>query len=271
VSRPLWFVALLKASFPGRFLLAQATRLPLVGDLVDRWLFWGDDLIYLPQDRVVPVNQPIESPGEMVLPSQVVAHFIREAQVHWIMDRCICRDASGCQDYPADLGCLFLGEAAAGINPRLGRRVTREEALAHVERCQEAGLVHLVGRNKLDQVWLGVGPGERLLTVCNCCPCCCLWRMLPDIAPRIGAKVSRMPGVTVAVSDCCLGCGTCTAGVCFADAIRMDGGRAVIGEGCRGCGRCVGVCPNEAIELSIRDGRLVEASIARIAPLVDLS
>jgi len=27
------------------------------------------------------------------------------------------------------LGCLFLGEAALGINPQLGRRVTKEEAL----------------------------------------------------------------------------------------------------------------------------------------------
>jgi ferredoxin len=270
VSRPLWFVALLKAGFPGRFTLAQLTRLPLVGDLVDRWLFWGDDLMVLPRDRVVAVNQPIETGGEMALPSQVVAHFVREAKVHWIMDRCICRDASGCQDYPVDLGCLFLGEAAAGINPRLGRRVTQEEALAHVARCQVAGLVHLVGRNKLDQVWLGVGPGERLLTVCNCCPCCCLWRMLPDIAPRIGTKVGRMPGVTVRVSDRCIGCGSCTAGVCFVDAIQMEEGRAVIGEECRGCGRCVAVCPNEAIELRI-EGQVVEASIARIAALVELS
>lgn len=271
MSRPVWFVRLVEKTFPGRFLLAQATKLPLLGALVDRWLFWGDDLIYLPKDQVIPVNQSINSPGEMVLPSLVVEHFIREASTRWIMDACICRAASNCEDYPIDLGCLFLGQAAAGINPRLGRLVTEEEALDHVQRCREVGLVHLVGRNKLDQVWLGVGPGDRLLTICNCCPCCCLWRVLPSISSHIGAKVTRMPGLTVAVSDRCVGCGTCARGVCFTDAVRLMDDRAVIGDGCRGCGRCVEVCPQGAIELSLETVSSVKQSIARIHSLVDLS
>lgn len=271
MSRPEWFVQLVKMAFPGRFLAARATRLPVLGRLVDRWLFEGDHLIYLPQDRLIPIDETIEAPGEMVLPSQVVEHFIEQAGTHWIMDRCLCRDGNQCKDYPIDLGCLFLGEAVLGINPGLGRRVTMDEALAHVRRCREVGLVHLIGRNKLDTVWLGVGPGEQLLTICNCCPCCCLWGMLPYLAPEIGAKVTRMPGVTVAVKGDCIGCGTCTQGVCFANAIHLVGDRAVIDEACRGCGRCVEVCPQGAIELSIEHGRLVEESVARISPLVDLS
>ena len=206
-----------------------------------------------------------------MLPSQVVDHFIEEANTHWIMDSCICRDASTCLDYPIDLGCLFLGEAALGINQQLGRRVTREEALEHARRCREAGLVHLVGRTKMDRIWLGVGPDKRLLTICNCCPCCCLCRALPQVAPDIGAKVARMPGVTVAVSDRCVGCGTCARGTCFVDAIRTVEGHAVISDACRGCGRCVGVCPNGAIELTIKHSGFVEVSIARISTLVDVS
>jgi Pyruvate/2-oxoacid:ferredoxin oxidoreductase delta subunit len=271
MSRPTWFVRAIKAAFPGRFLAARATRLPILGQLVDRWLFEGDCLFYLPQDRVIPINEPIGLPDEMVLPSQMVEHFINEASTHWIMNTCICRDANGCQDYPIDLGCLFLGSAAAGINPRLGRRVTREEALIHVQRCREAGLVHLIGRNKLDTVWLGVGPGERLLTICNCCPCCCLWSILPQLAPQIGDKVTRMPGVRVAVSDRCEGCGLCTDGVCFAGAIHLVDGRAVITDACRGCGRCVDICPQGAIEITIEDGQFVAESIACLTPLVDVS
>jgi ferredoxin len=244
---------------------------PILGRIFDHWLFEGDDLIYLPKDQVIEINQSLDMPGEMVLPSQVVENFIEEANVHWIMNSCICRDAEKCDDYPIHLGCLFLGEAALGINPQLGRRVTKEEALEHVRRCREAGLVHLIGRNKLDTVWLGVGPGDKLLTVCNCCPCCCLWRVLPHVAPQIGAKVTRMPGVTVAVSDRCVGCGTCTGGVCFVDAIQMLGDRAVISDACRGCGHCVSVCPQEAIEISIKVGQFVEKAIARISPLVDVS
>jgi ferredoxin len=244
---------------------------PIFGGVVDRWLFGGDHLVYLPRDQVIPINEPVELPGDMILPSQIVEHFIEEASTHWIMNDCLCRDGNGCEDYAIDLGCLFLGEAAMGINPRLGRQVTREEALEHVRRCREAGLVHLVGRNKLDTIWLGVGPGEKLLTICNCCPCCCLWGVLPHIAPQIGAKVTRMPGVTISVNGRCVGCGTCTQDVCFVDAIRLVGQRAAIGEACRGCGRCVEICPEQAIEISVENGGFVAESVSRIAPLVDVS
>lgn len=264
-------VTVIKKMFPGRFWAARATRLPWVGKLVERWFFDGDDLIFLPQDRVIQIGQAIDLPGEIVLPSQVVEYFIEKASTRWIMNTCLCRDAKQCQDYPIELGCLFLGEAAAGINPRLGRPVTKEEALAHVQRCRQAGLVHLIGRNKLDTVWLGVGPGERLLTICHCCPCCCLWHVLPHTAPHISAKITRMPGVTVAVNDDCVGCGACTQGLCFVDAIRMVDGRAVIGEACRGCGRCVAVCPKRAIGITIEQGAFVLESIARIGARVDVS
>jgi hypothetical protein len=280
MSRPRWLVSLIKRTFPSRFLLARATKAPVVGRILDRWLFDGDDLFYLPPDhlaragarRIVAVGKAVEATVDVVLPSQVVEHFIEQAGVHWIMNACICRDASGCRDYPIELGCLFLGEAAAGINPAIGRRVTKEEALEHARRCREAGLVHLVGRNKLDTVWLGVKPGDRLLTVCSCCPCCCLWRVLPHVASAIGERVTRMDGVAVAVTDRCIGCGTCTApGVCFADAIVTVGDHSIIGDACRGCGRCVDVCPQGAIELTIEGSAFVEDSIARIAPRVDVS
>jgi len=140
-----------------------------------------------------------------------------------------------------------------------------------VRRCRAAGLVHLIGRNKLDTVWLGVGPGDKLLTICNCCPCCCLWRVLPQIDPAIGAKVSRLPGVTVTVGERCTGCGTCTQDVCFVNAIQLVDGQAVISDACRGCGRCVSVCPEEAITLSVdNEADTARELIERIAGLVDV-
>jgi len=265
------FAAVVKKLFPTRFLLSRATRLPIVGRIAYRLAFEGDGMIYLPQDRLIPVNEAVDPPGEMVLPSQVVEYFVEQANYHWIMDWCLCRDASKCRDYPIELGCLFLGEAAMQIDPRMGHRATKEEALDHVRRCREAGLVHLIGRNKLDPLWLGVGPGDRLLTICHCCPCCCLWRVLPHLSSQIGDQISRMPGVTVAVSDRCVGCGACTHGVCFVDAIQMTDGRSAIGDACRGCGRCLSVCPEQAIELTIDPEWSVEASIARLSPLVDVS
>jgi ferredoxin len=256
--------------FSGRFFIAELTKLPFLGRRIDNWLFDGDDLIYLPKDWVIQINKNVNQPEEIVLPSSIVEHFIQEANYRWIMDRCICRDASRCKDYPIESGCLFLGEAAMKINPKLGRSVTKKEALQHAQRCRDAGLVHLIGRNKIDTVWLGVSPGNKLLTICNCCPCCCLWRALPHIAPQIGTKISKMPGVSVTVTDSCTGCGTCTDGICFVNAIHIVDGHAIKTEACRGCGRCIAVCPNNAIELTIQDDYL-RNSITRLSELVDVS
>lgn len=270
MARPIWFVELIKKPFPYRFLLAELTKLPVLGNVVEYLLFDGDDILYLPDDGVIQINEAIDRPEDVVLPSRVVEHFIEQANYHWIMDVCMCREAEECQDYPIDLGCLFLGEATLGINPELGRPVTKVEALEHVRRCRKAGLVHMIGRNKLDTAWLGVGPGNKLLTICNCCPCCCLWRMLPNISSEISARVNRMPGVKVTVTDRCVACGVCIQGVCFVDAIRLDGQSAVISTACRGCGRCVSVCPQQAIELSIDDAQFVTRSIERLSAVVDV-
>lgn len=271
MARPLWFVELVKLPFPYHHLLGKLTRLPVLGRVVDHMLFDGDDTLYLPADRLIQVGESIELPGEMVLPSQIVEHFIEQADRHWIMNECLCRDASKCEKYPIDHGCLFLGDATMGINPRLGRLVTKEEALAHAQRGREAGLMHMVGRNKLDTLWLGVGPGERLMTICNCCPCCCVWRVLPHVTPRIGDKVTGMPGVSVRVSDKCQGRGACIQGICFVDAIHLDGDRAVISDACRGCGLCVDVCPEGAIELTIEDDGFVKESIDRLSAAVNVT
>lgn len=271
MARPLGFIHLLKQFFPWRFVGARATRLPVVGQLVYRLAFDGDAMVVVPKAQTIAVQEAVDAPGDMVLPAQVVDHFIEQAGYHWIMNFCICRDASHCRDYPIELGCLFLGEAARRIDPRLGRPATKDEALAHARRCRDAGLVHLIGRNKLDTLWLDVGPGDRLMTICHCCPCCCLWRMLPYLSAEIGDRISRMPGVQVTVTERCQGCGTCTQGVCFVGNIRMEAGRAQIGEACRGCGRCVEVCPNGAIELTVDDGAAVQTSIERIGTLVDVS
>jgi ferredoxin len=261
-------VGILKKGFPLRFFIARLTRVPFLGRIMDSLFFKDDGIMYLPLDRVITIEEAV-TPESMVLPSEVVEHFIEKAAHHWIMNFCICREAASCKEYPVELGCLFMGEAAMKISPELGRKATKEEALEHVRKCREAGLVHLIGRNKLDTVWLNVGPGTRLLTVCNCCPCCCLWRMLPDLAPGIGGKVTKMPGVVVTVTDACKGCGTCES-VCFVNAITVRDGRAHISEECRGCGRCVDVCPHHAHKVTVEED-FVEQSIDFLSDLVDVT
>jgi len=275
MARPMWFVSLLKKTFPTRSMIAKATNVPLLGKVVDKIFFEGDDVIYLPKDSVaqktIEIGRKLDKPEEIALPSEIIHHFIEKANNHWIMNKCICRDAAKCEDYPIDYGCLFMGEAVKDINPNLGRLVTKEEAHEYVRKCRDAGLVHLIGRNKLDAQWLGVSPGEKLLTVCNCCPCCCLWKMLPDLTPEIGRKITKMAGVEVRVTDACVGCGTCVdEDVCFVNAISLVNGKAVISTECRGCGRCVEVCPNDAIELTINNPEFLSESIDRVSSVVDV-
>ena len=280
MSRPKWFIDVLKSAFPNRFAAARLTRIPILDRLVETMLFEDDQLIYLPPDatienstshkRTIPVGESITQPVSIMLPSQVINHFIEIASYHWIMDFCICRESSNCQDFPQNFGCLFLGEAVQKINPQFGRMVSKDEANAYAQRCRDAGLVHLVGRNKLDTFWLGVGPGENLLTICNCCPCCCLWKILPEITPQIGSKVQKMPGLHFSVNEFCVGCGTCTENICFVNAISLKKDHAVISETCRGCGRCIDVCRNAAIELLIEDTHFIDKTITTISSKVDL-
>jgi len=274
MGRSLWLINFLKRHFSMRFAVAEMTKWPLIGPVMEHALFnghkTGDTLFYLPKDRVV-INQQIEDQENVVIPSEVVTHFIEEASYIFLMNHCVCREAADCQDYDHDIGCIFLGEAVLDINPKLGRLVDKETALAHVERAREAGLVHLIGRDKIDAVWMGVEASTRLMTICNCCPCCCLFKFLPNLAPKLKNKVERMPGVVVSVTEDCIGCGKCTQEkVCFIHAISLVDGKAVISEECRGCGRCVEVCPKGAIHLDIEQDDYVEAAIDRLSQAVDV-
>lgn len=273
MARPLWFVDLLKRSFGFRNIGAKMTNWPILGQVMERALFnghrTGDALFYLPKDNVV-INQKIEDIENIVLPSKVVEHFINESKYIFLMNECICRSAENCQDYDHDIGCIFLGEAVLEINPGLGRLVDRETALKHVEKAREAGLIHLIGRDKIDSVWMGAAPSTKLMTICNCCPCCCLFRFLPHLAPKLQKKIERMPYVSVEVTEDCIGCGVCADGVCFIDAISLVDGKAVISEDCRGCGHCAEVCPEGAIQVIIEREDYIDNAITRLSQAVDV-
>jgi len=272
MKKPNGFIILLEKLFPYRFIVAKITHVPLLRRLLERMLFYQTNLTYLLKDSVVEIHldKHIEPPANMVLPSQIVEHFIRKASHRFIMDFCLCRQSMHCKNHPIELGCLFLGEAVKDINPAYGKEASLEEALDHVKKCRQAGLIHLIGRDHIDKTWLQVKSGEKLMTICNCCSCCCLWKWLPDLDPAIRSKVKRMPGVTVTVTNHCAGCGTCRDH-CFIHAIHIKNEKAFISDECRGCGRCVDLCPHHAIQLHIDDEMFLEKTIERVASSVDIS
>lgn len=272
-------VGIVKLTFGMRFRLAQACRrYPVLARMADWIFFQGDDIMVLPRDdtvrrRDIEMNVEVPGPQDTVLPSDVLRTMIRRSQNHVIMHKCICRSSNDCQDFPHDLGCIFMGKGAANIPSSVGRPVSMEEALQHVDLCQEAGLVHIIGRNKIDSVWLNTGPKEELLTVCHCCPCCCLWKMLPELPDHMSGRMTAMPGVKVQVdSQLCVGCGSCVESkCCFVDAISIKEGCVIIDPSrCRACGRCVSVCPHGAITLTIEPDS-VRAAVQRVEPLVDVT
>lgn len=265
------FVSFLEKMFPYRFLAAKVTRVPLMREIINTMLFKQTNLTVLPKESVVEINlqKSIKKLDNIVLPSQVVEYFIRKTNYRFIMNFCICREANHCKNHPIEFGCLFLGDAARGINPEFGRQATIDEALTYVQKCRAEGLIHLIGRDKIDETWLGVGSNGKLMTICNCCSCCCLWKILTDLDPQIRSKVKRMPGVEVTVTEKCIGCGTCTEH-CFVRAIQIQQGHAIISDDCKGCGRCADHCPQHAILVAITDEQFIEKTINRIESSVDV-
>ncbi len=274
-------IRVIKYTFNTRFFLAKMCRKnSILARIVEMLFFEGDDIQVIPRDNTlrrntmesqsIIVNQAIPLPNNAILPSQVLNEMIKRSRYHFIMDFCICRKSNGCQDYPHDLGCLFLGKGTKRISAKLGRMVSQEEALEHVWKCQQAGLVNIIGRNKIDSLWLNTGPKEDLLSICHCCPCCCLWKMTPELPQDLAKGFSPMMGVEIILNEeRCNGCGSCAQGTCFLDAITIDE-KAIRNSGiCRVCGRCVEICPQEALTIKIKEDA-VNRSIGRIEPLVDV-
>lgn len=277
-------IRVIHSTFNTRFFLARACqKLPPLAWAVDKMLFAGDDIQVLPLDasikthhagtvKELEVNAIVPVSNEnAVLPSQVLGGMIQRSKYHFIMDTCICRTSNNCQDYPQDMGCLFLGKGSQRISSKLGRTVSAAEAIQHINRCQEAGLVPIIGRNKIDSVWLNTGPKDELLSICHCCQCCCLWKMAPDLPDSMSSSFSSMEGVEIVFNNkLCNNCGLCSQGVCFVDAITVtDGNIKRDEEKCRICGRCAEICPKGAVKIIMHEGAL-KRSLERVKPLVDV-
>ena len=268
-------VRILPHLFRTRYRLASWTKSHKhFGNIIRRIAFSEDDMIVLPKDSVVrdiSVDISVDSAGDRtVLPSDIVKEVIRGSDHIFIMNFCLCRKSNRCDDYPVDHGCIFMGKGTERIPKEFGRMATPDEAIAYIDECSELGLVHIIGRNKLDSLWLSTGNKKDLMTICNCCPCCCLWNMVRDISDNIAECYKRMDSVEVSANpERCIGCGMCSD-ICFTKAINIVGGRCSISDSmCRGCGRCAEVCPNDAITLTY-DRSIVSSEVERIRSLVDL-
>lgn len=269
---------IVKHVFHLRFKVASLTRKSeVMNKIISRLLFKGDGTYFIPSTKSVTnlttleINKKIEQPDNIVFPSDIIKEIIRKANNIVIMNKCLCRTSADCNDYPKDLGCIFMGEATKQISRKYCREVTCDEAIHHIDRCSKAGLIHIMGRNKIDSIWMNVSPGSKLLTVCNCCPCCCLWRVLPNLSNSIQKDFFKLNGVSIYYDNSlCVGCGKCID-VCFADAITLEKDVVSIDNNiCIGCGQCSNNCPTGAIQLNYTKSD-VENVFEKIDSLVDIT
>jgi ferredoxin len=239
------------------------------GRLID-WLVGREDANL----SLIPIDENIERGENVVVPVGIVEHFIRESSARYIVNYCPCRDVTDCKDYPRDIGCIWIGGAVLDITPSpdVGRLVSVEEAIEHVHKAREAGLVQLVGKWRSDPRAFGVDrQHKRFITLCNCCPCCCISRGLLEGKPDIKEVFHKLQGLTVNVDlDKCEGCGEC-AEACIFNNITVINKKSTIGDDCKGCGFCATVCPNKAISLRLDDPTFVNEAIERISSVVDVT
>jgi Pyruvate/2-oxoacid:ferredoxin oxidoreductase delta subunit len=245
----------------------KASNIPFFGKYLT--FFWDADHF---NQTVIPINRELTDDGSTVLPVTIVEEMIRRSCHTVKMNLCLCRTALACEEFPMGLGCLFLGSSTKDIHPSMGKPVSMEEALEHLRTAVDAGLVMHIGKVDPDPYMLGLKDRRHFLTLCFCCPCCCVaMKDFLYFAPEIRERTHRLEGLEVRVTDECNGCTKCVK-ACYASAITIEDGKAVVSEGCKGCGLCVDRCPRDAIEITVADGnRMVEEALERIQHYSDVT
>ncbi len=185
--------------------------------------------------RVVPAQGAVKT--EWVLPYDDVRAILLSSKTFNVRD-CICRlqqDQLGSRkcDFPLNM-CLNFSDEERAARPG---DITREEALAILEKSEEIGLVHTVSN-----VMQGVG------YVCNCCGCCCvLLRSITELG--IEDSVAYANYFAVIDPEICAACGDCIQR-CQVHAISEGEDVSLVDrDHCIGCGLCVTGCTNNAVHL----------------------
>jgi len=222
----------------------------------------------------IPINVSLNY-EDQILPFKVTEYFIQKAGTILIMD-CPCRTANKCKNHDISLGCTWLGRGAGAIDRTKwpgARLVSKEEALERERLAYDNGLVPHLGKIRGDaKIYDVLDYENEFMSICHCCPCCCIVSLAKYGPPEYKQVIKRMEGVQVRVdADKCVGCGKCFK-VCIYNGLEMKNEKTEINQdNCMGCGRCERVCPNQAITISIDDYSHIDELIARYESRVDIS
>ncbi len=184
--------------------------------------------------RVIPAQTAVKS--EWVLPYDDVKAILMTSKTFHLRD-CVCRVQQDHIDRKCDFPLRTCLSFSSTERPPHPNDVSKEEALAFLDKMEEIGLVHTVSN-----VMKGVG------YVCNCCGCCCgVLRGITDWG--IENSVAHANYHAVIDPNECVGCGTCRER-CQVHAITEQDGVSIVNlKRCIGCGLCVTGCPNHVAKL----------------------
>jgi len=197
------------------------------------------------QMRTIPISRSV-TPDLHVEPYNDIKAYVRELKTDISVANCVCRQStqvtgSTCRHSDIMETCMQFGTAARFvIGNGSGRRITNEEALAILDRAEEAGFV-LQPQNAQSPTF-----------ICCCCRDCCHALKIMKMHPR-PAELLISSYYTTVDTSLCTGCALCVDR-CAMEAISMVDDVAVVNlDRCIGCGVCTTTCPTEALRLHKKD------------------
>ncbi|MCP4722133.1 MAG: 4Fe-4S ferredoxin, partial [Desulfobacteraceae bacterium] len=155
----------------------------------------------LPQMRTIPINKSIQSHNQVSTFDEINT-LLQNARGPFVILACICRKKKAlqgvaCKVTQREETCMALGSIAESIlEMGVGRKISREEAMAIMDENQKEGLV------------IQPANAQKPDFICSCCGCCC--GML-DIQKSLPIPLNFWASNFQAIIDpaACNGCGIC--------------------------------------------------------------
>jgi len=194
------------------------------------------------QLRVIPIEKSIKNRRDVKSYNEV-RNLINKSSRNMGITRCVCRDGMDLKGNPCKVtnereNCfVFAGVADYYLEHGLARKISKEEVLKILDKCEQDGLV------------LQPGNSRKLNFICTCCSCCCeVLRHLKHYNQPTEYYNSQF--VASVNNNECIQCGQCERR-CQMNAITMEenGWITINSDRCIGCGLCVSRCPTGAMTL----------------------